>query len=118
MALSGVRAIVYNRDDGLCVRCGVYLSEYDMATARGSIHHRKLRSQGGPNTAANLITLCGSGTTGCHGWVHGHPAEARNLGLIVHRIDDPASVPVLGWSGWLRLGTSEQCQDEIDTEAV
>lgn len=46
---------------------------------------------------SNLITLCGSGTTGCHGWVHGHPREARLNGWIVskYRAAETVSIPVL-----------------------
>lgn len=32
-----------------------------------SLHHLLPRSQGGDDVAVNLIPLCGSGTTGCHG---------------------------------------------------
>lgn len=45
------------------------------------------------------MLLCGSGTTGCHGWVHGHPAEAYRLGWLVHSWHDPASVPLPGMGG-------------------
>jgi hypothetical protein len=56
------------------------------------------------NQPANLITLCGSGTTGCHGWVEHHPREARELGLSVSRNGlRPDCVPVLTWRGWLLL---------------
>lgn len=67
-----------------------------MAVTRDySIHHRLLRSQGGTNAPANLLTLCGSGVTGCHGWVHANPGIAYELGLLVHPWDDPEAVPVL-----------------------
>ena len=53
---------------------------------------------------ANIIELCGSGTTGCHGWVHKHVAEAERLGLIVPLGGDPLTAPVCDWRGrWLRL---------------
>ena len=32
-----------------------------------SLHHVLPRSQGGDDIEANLVFLCGSGTTGCHG---------------------------------------------------
>lgn len=56
------------------------------------------------NTAANLVCLCGSGTTGCHGWVEHNKAEARELGLLVRQGHDPRERPVrvLG-RGWVRL---------------
>ncbi|SDL15101.1 hypothetical protein SAMN05428985_11071 [Nocardioides sp. YR527] len=50
------------------------------------------------NEPANLITLCGSGTTGCHGWVEANPTMGRHLGLSVSRYGlPPAEVPVLTW---------------------
>jgi hypothetical protein len=56
------------------------------------------------NLPANLITLCGSGTTGCHGWVEEHPLEAREFGWAVRRGRDPAEVPVLTFENvWLLL---------------
>lgn len=55
------------------------------------------------NLPANLITLCGSGTTGCHGWVEHHPAEAKALGLSVSRWSYPPEVAVSTWRGWLYL---------------
>jgi hypothetical protein len=42
----------------------------------------------------NLIDVCGTGTTGCHGWIHAHPAEAYRLGFLVKSGQDPALVPV------------------------
>lgn len=64
-----------------------------------SLHHRKPRGMGGTkdpgiHSPANIIVLCGSGTTGCHGWVEQHRAESYDLGLLVHRTDDPSAVPV------------------------
>jgi hypothetical protein len=84
---------MYERDEFRCVRCGRYFPE-----GRGlDAHHRKLRSQGDMGTLDNGVSLCGSGTTGCHGWVHAHPAAAYRLGLLVHSWDDPAQVPVRRW---------------------
>lgn len=49
-------------------------------------------------TEANGIGLCGSGTTGCHGWVHAHPAESYRLGYLVHSWDDPEDIPLPGYA--------------------
>jgi hypothetical protein len=46
------------------------------------------------STAANALLLCGSGTTGCHGWVESHRVESRELGLLLFRTENPADVPV------------------------
>lgn len=56
------------------------------------------------HSPVNIIELCGSGTTGCHGWVHQHVKEAERLGLIVPLGIDPLSTPVRDWQGrWLWL---------------
>lgn len=46
------------------------------------------------NSVANLLLLCGSGTTGCHGHVESHRAEAVEQGFIVPRPASPESCPV------------------------
>lgn len=57
-----------------CVLCG----------QRGSNRHEKLpRGRGGYRDEFNTVILCGSGTTGCHGWVTGNPNEAEKIGLYV-----------------------------------
>lgn len=79
--------LVRQRDTG-CVRCGVW---------GGNVHHRQMRSQA-PKDAVhvveNLLLLCGSGTTGCHGWVHAHPAESYRKGWLVRSWQSPPDVPV------------------------
>jgi hypothetical protein len=66
-------------------------------------HHRKNRSQGGTHDLSNLLLLCGSGTTGCHGWVTEHPGMSKLKGWTVWRSDDPLKVPVLYRNTWVRL---------------
>jgi NTP pyrophosphatase (non-canonical NTP hydrolase) len=63
-------------------------------------HHRRPRGLGGsrdPKTdaASNGVRICGSGTTGCHGWVEGNRETARELGWLVRQGQDPAEVPIL-----------------------
>ena len=41
-------------------------------------HHILRKSQGGQNTADNLVTLCRAH----HDWVHAYPEASRNLGLL------------------------------------
>jgi hypothetical protein len=72
-----VAELVDVRDAYSCVRCG-----RSLRFTSGSRHHRQRRAVGG-HSVANLILLCGSGTTGCHGWAHAHPREARAAGYIV-----------------------------------
>lgn len=85
-SVAQARAAVYERSNGVCELCGA---------SRGSNwHHRKARSQLGLWTPANGLHLCGSGTTGCHGWVESHPAFSYENGWRLHTIDEPEAVPV------------------------
>lgn len=52
-------------------------------------HHRKLRAQGGDDSADNIIDL----PPFLHSAVHEHPALAYEHGLLVHSYDDPALIP-------------------------
>ena len=51
------------------------------------------------NSPANLLLLCGTGTSGCHGLVETQRALAVEHGWLVPRPTDPASVPVLLFFG-------------------
>lgn len=89
---------VLARDRQACARCGVTLTG-----PRGlgwSIHHRVPRGMGGTkrrdiNSASNLAALCGSGTTGCHGWIEQNRAEGIKTGFLVSKFGPVAEkVPV------------------------
>lgn len=99
---------VLTRDHFRCVRCG--------APAQGergwdwSLQHRKKRSAGVDNRPCNLIVLCGSGTTGCHGWVEDNPKMAAYLGgWWVSRYAKPELVSVLVDRGsrWVYLAADD-----------
>lgn len=93
------KRLVAQRQGWHCLRCGVNTH----GGAWHSTHHRQSR-RFHDNGPANLVRLCGSGTTGCHGWAHAHPAEVRRLGYIVPGWADPRTVPVRDWRGvWLWL---------------
>jgi hypothetical protein len=47
------------------------------------------------NNVTNLLLLCGSGTTGCHGRVESHRAEAYVAGWLLRSGEHPEQVPVL-----------------------
>ncbi|UVK58627.1 HNH endonuclease [Microbacterium phage CrazyRich] len=91
------RRLVLLRDAGRCVWCGRPWGDLL------NLHHRLLRSHGTDNSPANLIAVCGSGTTGCHGAIHAHPDKARQRGHIVPSWSSPVTVPVLTWRGLLLL---------------
>lgn len=78
--------ICRTRDGGLCARCGVTLS------GLSSLHHRKPRGMGGTkdprsDDPRNLIHLCGSGTTGCHGHIESHRQQAYETGWLLRSLD-------------------------------
>lgn len=90
------RDVVWARAAGCCELCGGPLS----GPQGFSVHHRLPRRMGGSrrpelNTPANLVVLCGSGTTGCHGTIESKREQAYDEGLLLHEGADPASVPVL-----------------------
>jgi hypothetical protein len=92
-----IRKLVKNRDQGVCRRC---------ETPGNNIHHRIGRGMGGTsrddvNNLAALVTLCGSGTTGCHGYITSHPTEAYETGWSIRRSNpDPAAdIPLMDLLG-------------------
>lgn len=88
------------RDRGRCVRCG--------APAE-SLQHRTPRGMGGTrdetiNDLSNLLSVCGDGTRGCHGWMESYRTTARITGYLVRRGVDPQTAPVLTVDGWQLFG--------------
>ena len=116
------RRQVLARDGCKCAICG---RSIDTEWSGFSIHHRRMRSHGSGyesppqaekppgDVGFTLLTLCGSGTTGCHGWVHAHPNRAYQLGYLVSMSDDPIGQPVYyRTGGWQQLhadGTRHPC---------
>lgn len=97
--------VVRERDDHRCARCGGAERCGPLST-----QHRVARGMGGTswpgiNLPSNLLTLGGSGTTGCHGWVEHHPTYARNHGYAVasHARELVVLVPIWTWRGWVEL---------------
>lgn len=82
-------ATVQVRDRFRCLRCGGMGANW---------HHRRSKSIRDQHTdcPCNGVWLCGSGSMGCHGWVHSHPLLARQQGWIVSRyMAEPSMVPVM-----------------------
>lgn len=91
-------ALVLDRDGGCCVVCGAGI--YGDRGYDWSIQHRRPRGMGGTrrgdaNSPANLVTVCGSATTGCHSRIESHRADAVCSGWLVPQYADPAATPVL-----------------------
>ncbi len=90
------RDIVWARAGGRCEVCAGPL-----AGALGfSIHHRLPRRMGGSrrpelNTPANLLAVCGSGTTGCHGRIESNRTRAYEDGLLLRADQAPTDVPAM-----------------------
>jgi hypothetical protein len=99
---ASTRALVLERDNSACVSCGSSIHG-----PRGySIQHRIPRGMGGSkhdpriNLPSNLIVLCGSATTGCHGWAESHRNDARDQGYLLYRLSEPSKVAVYTYTGW------------------
>lgn len=76
----------------------------DRRSVRHSRHHRQPRGMGGTageqvHDLANLLLVCGDGTTGCHGWIEQHRTFSYRQGLLVPAGEDPAAWPLRLASG-------------------
>jgi hypothetical protein len=94
-----VRRLVLERDEWTCQRCGQDISDGDY-----SLQHRRARGMGGSKAAdtnlpANLITVCGSATNGCHGRIESDPLRAATTGFRLPQGADPEAMPVQTWRG-------------------
>lgn len=113
-----VRERIHRRDGRFCARCDRSLVDYP-----SSIHHRLPRRMGGTknplsNDTRNLITLCGTGTTGCHGWVESHREEALAQGWLIRSYDD-LDAPMLRLDGLvIRLSGFVRAESAPDTLPV
>lgn len=81
-----LRRDVFARDQGRCVLTGVMLDPL-----RFEAHHRLLKSQGGRDTAVNVITL---DPRAHKEFVHAFPQWAYSNGFLVPAWADPADWPV------------------------
>jgi hypothetical protein len=72
-----LRRAVKDRDGGICLRC---------LRRSTNIHHRV---GGTPRieTLPALVSLCGSGTTECHGFITEHPTYSYESGWAIRRSD-------------------------------
>ena len=105
--------LVEGRESNRCIVCARYLRAGNWPGM--SHHHRKRRSQtyGDPerHSPSNVIDVCGTdNSTGCHGWIHQHPEQARALGYLLKSYDpEPSTVPVYSVRrGWILLDADGQ----------
>jgi len=85
----------------LNARAGLHggLCEIDGRRRGQSASHIVAAGRGGTWAPSNLLWTCGSGTTGCHGWLEHHPDEAAAGGWHIRRTTRvPGEIPV-----WLRI---------------
>lgn len=83
------RHIVRLRAGGICEAAipHVCLGTHD------TTHHRRKRRYADTRwQASNLLGVCGSGTTGCHGYIEANPVWAMGEGLWLRESDDPHEV--------------------------
>lgn len=65
---------------------------------------------------ANLIALCGSGTTGCHGWVESNRLEARTFGYLIQKVESAEEIPFKDLNGhWWLIDNNGQ-KRQFDTK--
>jgi hypothetical protein len=94
------RAAIYELGHHTCIGCG----RPDITA-----QHRRARGMGGTSDIAighpaNGVPLCGSGTTGCHGWTEHHPHDAELLGWRLAPGQPAIGAPfwdrLYGWRAW------------------
>lgn len=89
-----VKIVVRERAGGCCELCGRHPGpDY-------SYHHRRPRGMGGSSAAdtnqpQNLLFVCGSGTTGCHGLIEASRLDSYDFGWLVRQGHDPLDIPVV-----------------------
>ncbi len=90
---AGTRVIVLIRDGYRCARCG---DPAGPGIAPYSLQHRVARGVGGDSSVQNLILLCGTAVTGCHGEVESRSDEHdQAAGWRLESWQDPAAEGVL-----------------------
>lgn len=96
------KQLVADRAGYCCEICGLSLHDGTYWAEPHSFHHRRPRGMGGTrdqasNTPANLLLLCGTGTTGCHGRIERDRSTAYVFGWLVTQGTDPVLTPVWVW---------------------
>lgn len=101
------RDLVKERDDWTCVCCGK--PTIGIPGVDYSVQHRVARGDGGTsdpaiNSPANLILLCGSAVTGCHGKAESRDQGMHDRGFWINSWENPVTFPVDHFvHGWVLL---------------
>lgn len=115
--IEAARTLVKARDAGRCQMCGKWVEGQVK-----SVHHRINKGNGGSallERASILVTLCGDGVFGCHGWIGREPTAAGLEGWLLPRNNpdiDPAQRPIHTYQGWRLLaddGTWTPCESPL-----
>ena len=102
-------APIFERDGGWCLYRVPGVCRGGKAESVDHRVHGNRRNR----APSNLVSVCGDGTTGCHGWKEAHPDEAAARGWTVSRHGaDTTKIPILLWHPhwamdaprWFRLG--------------
>jgi hypothetical protein len=97
-----IRAYVFGRERGLCRCCRVRRAD--------SMHEIRPRSLGGKVSKANSIAACGSGTTGCHGFMQANEIAVLGSGNADHCLwFHPKSAAA---ASWLRITVDQAIESE------
>lgn len=113
------RFVVFVRANYQCERC--YEKLHGVFGA--SVHHRRPRMMGGSKKAelhqpANLIVLCGSGVSGCHGWVESNRDKAREHGYLIYKVASAGEIPFRDVNGkWHQIDNFGQ-KRQFDTNGM
>ena len=65
--VAAVRVYVFGRERDICRCCRIRRAD--------SMHELRPRSLGGRVSHGNSVAVCGSGTTGCHGFLQSHQID-------------------------------------------
>ena len=106
-----VRQLVWERDGGCCVRCGIYGGVHTFPPHQ--IHHRRPRGMGGTrredtNSPANLVLLCGGY---CHRYIESDRLKGLETGYLVQQGHDPATTPIRYRGRWVLLTHDGQIKE-------
>lgn len=112
---SDVVTAVLERAGYSCEACSSPLG--DRRGVDWSVQHRIPRGMGGTrwagvNRPSNLMILCGSATTGCHGFAESHRGPAVAAGWLIQSRTDPRTVAILiTRDRWCYLGDDGEYHD-------